>query len=121
MGRRGRISKRGKTMKRRPKVSRLRGSLKPLEIQVDPLESRTMLCSGDLVLDINEDSASAFNSLRASTALGSAIYFAANDGVHGSEVWTSRGSAGSTTRLTDINRRCTPMQRLKRSESRRAC
>ncbi len=34
---------------------------------------------------------------------GSTLYFTANDGGHGSQVWTSSGDAFSTAMLSDIN------------------
>jgi ELWxxDGT repeat protein len=37
------------------------------------------------------------------TADGSTLYFTANDGIHGSQVWTSGGSSITTAMLTDIN------------------
>ncbi len=37
------------------------------------------------------------------TAVGSTLYFTANDGVHGDQIWTSTGSSFSTAMLTDIN------------------
>jgi ELWxxDGT repeat protein len=37
------------------------------------------------------------------TAVGNRLYFMADDGVHGTELWTTDGTAGGTVRLTDIN------------------
>jgi len=36
-------------------------------------------------------------------AAGSRLFFAADDGVHGSQLWTSDGSAAGTVMVTDIN------------------
>lgn len=37
------------------------------------------------------------------TTSGSYVYFAANDGVHGVQLWRSDGTAGGTSMVTDIN------------------
>src|SRR5437660_1219145 len=37
------------------------------------------------------------------TAAGGHLYFTADDGVHGNEVWTSDGTAAGTQMLLDIN------------------
>ncbi len=52
------------------------------------------------IKDINPGSyGSNLNSLR---AIGSTIYFQANDGVHGAELWKSTGSSASTVMVEDI-------------------
>ena len=37
------------------------------------------------------------------TAVGNQLYFQGDDGVHGTELWTTDGTAAGTVRLTDIN------------------
>jgi ELWxxDGT repeat protein len=37
------------------------------------------------------------------TAIDNRLYFQADDGVHGNELWTTDGTAGGAVRLTDIN------------------
>jgi ELWxxDGT repeat protein len=37
------------------------------------------------------------------TAVGNRLYFTADDGVHGNEMWTTDGTLAGTVRLTDIN------------------
>ena len=37
------------------------------------------------------------------TAVGSTIYFAGNDGVHGDQLWSSTGTASGTAMVADIN------------------
>ena len=53
-----------------------------------------------LVKDINPSGASSPSQL---TAVGAAIYFRANDGVHGVELWRSDGTAAGTMLVKDIN------------------
>jgi len=36
-------------------------------------------------------------------AIGGTLYFAADDGIHGFELWKTDGSEGGTQRMTDIN------------------
>ncbi len=57
-----------------------------------------------LVKDINSGAASSTSTNSTFVRAGSgAIYFAANDGVNGTEFWRTLGSAGSTTLIADIN------------------
>lgn len=57
-----------------------------------------------LVKDINSGAASSTSSITTFIRTGSGIvYFAANDGVNGTEFWRTLGSAGNTTMMADIN------------------
>ena len=58
----------------------------------------------DIYPGINEDWARPNSSdLAGLTALGSKLYFKANDGVHGNELWVSDGTAAGTSLFIDIN------------------
>jgi ELWxxDGT repeat protein len=35
--------------------------------------------------------------------VGSTLYFPADDGTHGSELWKSNGTTGGTKRVKDVN------------------
>lgn len=57
-----------------------------------------------LVKDINSGAASSTSSTTTFVRAGTGIvYFAANDGVNGTEFWRTLGSAGNTTLMADIN------------------
>ncbi|HEV3079098.1 MAG TPA: ELWxxDGT repeat protein, partial [Gemmataceae bacterium] len=79
---------------------------------VEGLEARTLLSSTPaMVADIAPGALSSNPS--SLVAIGSTTYFSANDGVHGSELWKSDGTAGGTgivsssavgpTNLTNVN------------------
>ena len=56
-----------------------------------------------LVKDINPGAAYGFpNNKEYLIAIGNVVYFAANDGIHGSEVWRSDGSEAGTHMVKDI-------------------
>src|SRR5207244_3448853 len=68
---------------------------------VERLEDRTLL-SAVLVKDINRGPAS--SDVGSTTAfIGSTIYFAANDGKDGSELWKTDGTKKGTVMVADIN------------------
>jgi ELWxxDGT repeat protein len=66
------------------------------------LEDRTLLSgTPQLVSDINPGPLSSNPSQM--VVMGSATYFSANDGVHGTELWKTAGTAAGTTMVADIN------------------
>lgn len=67
---------------------------------VEAIESRVLL-SASLIKDINPGTAG--SNLQNSITIGNEIYFAANDGIHGQELWKSDGTAGGTVMVDDIN------------------
>lgn len=72
-------------------------------LRVEPLEDRRMLSvSFDLLKDINvENSASSGPSQF--TVLGEYVYYTADDGVHGIELWRSNGTQAGTSLVKDIH------------------
>ena len=58
-----------------------------------------------LVFDINTQAFGGFDSSSPDnfTVLGSYLYFSANDGIHGDELWRTNGEIGGTTLVRDIN------------------
>jgi ELWxxDGT repeat protein len=84
-------------------ISRARPRRQPLCLEA--LEDRvTPSLTPQMVLDINPGDASSFPSYPSQmVAIGSTTYFAANDGVHGIELWKSDGTAAGTTLVKDID------------------
>jgi ELWxxDGT repeat protein len=62
-----------------------------------------------MVLNINTAPATAANEIDASsypqdlTVMGTDVYFAANDGIHGEQLWVSDGTSAGTHMVADIN------------------
>jgi ELWxxDGT repeat protein len=70
----------------------------------ETLEARALLSSTPaLVADINPGPESSLGSQQRMAMIGTTIYFGANDGMHGFELWKSDGTAAGTTMLADIN------------------
>jgi len=68
-------------------------------LRIEALEARDLL-SMDPVFDIRPGSADA--GIRIMATIGDTVYFAADDGVHGSELWKSDGTAAGTSMVKDI-------------------
>lgn len=70
------------------------------------MEERVLM-SASLIKDINPGPASSQIqspvTLANQVSVGSEVYFAANDGVHGEELWKSDGTAAGTVMVDDIN------------------
>src|SRR5437016_1618583 len=67
---------------------------------VEPLEQRTLLAA-QLLADINQMALAApING--PITTVGSTAFFAANDGLHGPELWKSDGTPGGTSIVKDL-------------------
>jgi ELWxxDGT repeat protein len=80
----------------------LRKTPLPLRLQLEQLEDRTLMSgTPQMVLDINPGSPSSSPSQM--VAIGSMIYFSANDGAHGNELWKSDGTAAGTVMVADVN------------------
>jgi ELWxxDGT repeat protein len=72
-------------------------------LRIEALEHRCLLStSPTLVKDIDETPAPYGSEPRALTLAGSYVYFSANDGVHGSELWKSDGTAAGTVLVKDV-------------------
>ncbi len=81
------------------KASRLKGRRRRLMLET--LEDRRLLASvpqllGDLNLDTHDSGAASF------VEIGSTTFFVADDGIHGSELWTTDGTEAGTVMLKDI-------------------
>lgn len=84
--------------RRKPRAaSRLRPAAEPV---VHSLESRFLL-SASLIKDINPGTPG--SQIQNAVTLGNEVFFAANDGVHGQELWKSDGTAAGTVMVDDIN------------------
>src|SRR5438105_3474599 len=66
----------------------------------EQLEGRLLLATASLVRDLNAVSAGA--SISVLVDAGAFAYFAANDGVHGRELWKTDGTAAGTALVGDI-------------------
>jgi ELWxxDGT repeat protein len=80
----------------------LRARPRQARLRVRSLEDRTLLSgTPHLVLDINSTPQS--SNPTDLVAVGRTIYFSANDGIHGNELWKSDGTAAGTVMVKDIN------------------
>src|SRR5262245_34929668 len=68
---------------------------------LEALECRLTLSGVALVADINPGSASGQPDFLQTS--GGMLFFTANDGTHGTELWTSNGTPAGTQMVTDIN------------------
>jgi ELWxxDGT repeat protein len=82
-------------------VRRRAGARRPPPPRLEPLEDRILPSLTPLLLkDINPGSAS--SDPFPFTVVGSAVFFSANDGAHGVELWKSDGTTGGTALVADI-------------------
>src|ERR1700733_13850868 len=88
----------GKTMQS-GKKKRHRSAAIP-NYRCDELESRMLLSGAFLLKDINTDTIDSF--AHPIGTVGTTLYFQANDGVHGNELYTTTGTAASTHMVTDL-------------------
>src|SRR5262245_56841575 len=89
-----------RTVKQTGPASRGRRRRPPLALEA--LEDRvTPTLTPQMVLDINANTWSANPSQM--LAIGSTTYFAADDDIHGVELWKSDGTAAGTVLVKDIN------------------
>src|SRR5258708_33048610 len=82
---------------RRTVSRRIHASYRP---RLEVLEDRTVL-SPTLVADINQLPVDA--NPHNLVSLGGELYFVANDGVHGNQLWKSDGTPDGAVMVTDIN------------------
>ena len=73
-------------------------------LETGEIDSSTTFCSR-VVIEILKDINSGGNSGNpyAFTAVGNTLYFRANDGTNGEELWKSDGTASGTVMVKDIN------------------
>jgi ELWxxDGT repeat protein len=109
--RRARASGRPRSTRRPPSRGLLRrrsrraaAARNPRRLRLEQLESRLLLsASPTMVRDINTvDYFSDAGAPGYLTAIGSTLYFAANDGTTGRELWKTDGTKAGTVRVKDI-------------------
>src|SRR5206468_4709268 len=73
-------------------------------IKIEELESRALLAAS-LVADVNRLTAGSLDGfgLTQSAQVGNTLYFTADDGVHGRELWASDGTAAGTHLVKDVS------------------
>jgi ELWxxDGT repeat protein len=74
-------------------------------MRIEELESRALLSAAALVADVNKLTAGSLDAfgLSQSAHVGNSLYFAADDGVHGRELWVSDGTPTGTHLVKDVN------------------
>ena len=70
---------------------------------MEALESRQMLSGMPMLIDINTISSTPGSDPNNLVEVGGTLFFTANDGLSGVELWKSDGTAGGTVRVADIN------------------
>ena len=89
----------------RPQTQRVRQVRRSVRLHLEVLEGRLLpSLTPHLLKDIYPGARSSFVGAGPNfTAVGATVYFAANDGVHGFELWKSNGTAAGTVLVKDIN------------------
>jgi ELWxxDGT repeat protein/VCBS repeat-containing protein len=78
---------------------RLRGKRGTRELNLEPLESRTLLSVSPNLIDLNPYGASSPEEF---VQVGDVAYFTADDGDHGRELWVTDGTSDGTLMVKDI-------------------
>jgi ELWxxDGT repeat protein len=87
------------SLARRPAAPRRAPRRRAARPTLEALEDRCLLSAASLLKDINTDTFdSTPQQLRAD---GDRVFFVADDGLHGKQLWVSDGTAAGTVRLTD--------------------
>src|SRR5262245_39861284 len=87
-------------MTHRPFCSRQLSVNYDRHLRVEALEDRRMLSGEPQLIDVNQNSLG--SDPRYFTEVNGVIYFVANDGVAGSEIWKTNGTEAGTVLLKDI-------------------
>lgn len=97
--------KHGKNCKSRSRRSTFRATLRRASLAIENLEHRHLLAGVPvLVDDLNTTTNGDQIGIQSSVTIAGVTYFAADDGVHGLELWRSNGTELGTRMVKDLNR-----------------